>query len=84
MKVQRWDGIYKIRSPHTKREGPDGLIHEGWCAIFTRDCCSCRDEGRRSGPRRRPRGPGPTDPSPDPNKPAEEMMVIKPRVMETA
>jgi hypothetical protein len=47
MSVPRWDGVYKILSPFTKRQGPDGLTHEGWCAIFERECCSCRD--RRSG-----------------------------------
>jgi hypothetical protein len=40
--MKRWDGVYKIISPFTKRLGPDGKIHEGWCAIFQRECCSCR------------------------------------------
>ena len=45
--MKRWDGIWKIISPHIKRLGPDGNIHEGWCAIFERDCCSCKRPGRR-------------------------------------
>ena len=35
------------RSPFTKRKGPDGKTHEGWCAIFEGDCCSCDDDGRK-------------------------------------
>ena len=50
--TQRWDGIWRILSPFVKRFGPDGRIHEGWCAIFERECCSCKDDGRRRGGRR--------------------------------
>ena len=41
------------QSPFTKRQGPDGKIHEGWCAIFEREACSC-DDGRKRPQRRRP------------------------------
>jgi hypothetical protein len=55
--VERWNGIYRIESSFTKREGPDGQVHEGWCAIFEHECCSCRDRGK--GKRRYVRrGPG--------------------------
>jgi hypothetical protein len=50
--AKRWDGIYKIISPFTKRLGPDGAVHEGWCAIFLLQCCSCKDDGRGRGGRR--------------------------------
>jgi hypothetical protein len=43
---QRWDGVWRILNPLQKRLGPDGKIHEGWCAIFERECCSCRDDGK--------------------------------------
>ncbi len=35
--MKQWDGVYKILSPFTKRLGPDGKVHEGWCAIFERE-----------------------------------------------
>jgi hypothetical protein len=50
--MKRWDGVYKIISPFTKRQGPDGLIHEGWCAIFEYECCSCRNDRKGRGGRR--------------------------------
>jgi hypothetical protein len=49
--MKRWDGIYRIVSPHIKREGPDGHIHFGWCAILEHECCSCRGKGRGGGNR---------------------------------
>jgi hypothetical protein len=49
--VKRWDGIYRIISPFIKRQGPDGRVHEGWCAIFEHCSCSCRDDGRGGGRR---------------------------------
>lgn len=42
----RWNGLWKIISPVKKRLGPDGNIHEGWCPIFIRECCMCRDNGK--------------------------------------
>jgi hypothetical protein len=50
--AKRWDGIYRILSPHIKRLGPDGGVHEGWCAIFERCCCSCKDDGKGARGRR--------------------------------
>jgi hypothetical protein len=66
--MRRWDGQWRIISAFTKRQGPDGGVHEGWCAIFEREACSCRDDdggerrgrdddddgrrGRRRGPRK--------------------------------
>jgi hypothetical protein len=50
--TQRWDGVYRIISPFTKRIGPDGEIHEGWCAIFEHECCSCRDDRKGRGGKR--------------------------------
>jgi hypothetical protein len=47
----RWDGVWKIISPFTKRLGPDGKIHEGWCPIFLHECCSCKDRKGRGGRR---------------------------------
>ena len=44
-----------IISPFIRREGPDGRIHEGWCAIFEGECCSCGNDDRR----RHQRRPGP-------------------------
>ena len=41
--------------PFTKRQGPDGKIHEGWCAIFAGEMCSCDDEVAR-GPDANDRG----------------------------
>jgi hypothetical protein len=55
--MKRWDGHYGIRSSFVKRIGPDLKVHEGWCAIFLREGCSCGDgggggrRGRRHGPR---------------------------------
>jgi hypothetical protein len=49
--VTRWDGVWKIISPFTKRLGPDGKIHEGWCPIFLHECCSCKRKGRGGGRR---------------------------------
>jgi hypothetical protein len=38
-------------APFIKRVGPDGKMHEGWCAIFEKGrCCSCKDD-RRGGRR---------------------------------
>jgi len=48
-RVRKPNGII---SPFFKRRGPDGKIHEGWCAIFKGDCCSCDNDGRKK--RRRP------------------------------
>jgi hypothetical protein len=39
-------------SPFTKRPGPDGKLHEGWCAVFEGECCSCDDDDRRRRTRR--------------------------------
>jgi hypothetical protein len=50
--TRRWDGRWGIISPFKKRMGPDGQMHEGWCAIFERGCCSCRDDRKRRGGRR--------------------------------
>jgi hypothetical protein len=50
--TQRWDGVLRILNPIHKRLGPDGNIHEGWCAIFERECCSCRDDGKGRGARK--------------------------------
>jgi hypothetical protein len=50
--MKQWDGIYKIISPFTKRIGPDGQLHAGWCPVFERDCCICKDDGKGPGGRR--------------------------------
>jgi hypothetical protein len=50
--TRRWDGVWRILNPFQKRLGPDGKIHEGWCAIFECECCSCRDDGKRRGTRK--------------------------------
>jgi hypothetical protein len=52
----KWDGHYGLRSPFVKRIGPDLRVHQGWCAIFLHECCSCGDEGGGGGRGRR-RGP---------------------------
>jgi hypothetical protein len=44
--TKRWNGKYGIESPFTKRMGPDGKEHEGWCPIFLHECCVCRDRYR--------------------------------------
>ena len=49
--MKRWDGHWGIISPFEKRLGPDGKVHEGWCAIFLHECCSCRREGHGGGKR---------------------------------
>jgi hypothetical protein len=49
--TQRWNGRWGIESSFVKRAGPDGRIHEGWCGIFLRECCSCRPDGRGGGRR---------------------------------
>jgi hypothetical protein len=51
--TRRWDGVWRIISPFVKRVGPDGKVHEGWCAIFLHECCSCRPDGRGRGKRTR-------------------------------
>lgn len=43
--MKRWDGHWGIISSFKKRQGPDGRVHEGWCAIFLHECCSCRRYG---------------------------------------
>ena len=45
--MKRWDGVWKILSPFTKRLGPDGKMHEGWCPIFERHGCNCDMRGGR-------------------------------------
>ena len=57
------------RSPFTKRQGPDGQFHEGWCAIFRGECCSCDDDSRKSPRRQRP---GPLSGAPAVKKHLEE------------
>jgi hypothetical protein len=57
------------RSPFTKRQGPDGKIHEGWCAIFRGEGCSC-DGDNRTRPRRQ--RPGPLSGTPAAKKHLEE------------
>jgi hypothetical protein len=57
------------RSPFTKRQGPDGKIHEGWCAIFEGECCSCGDDDRK---RLRRQRPGPLSGAPPAKKHLEE------------
>lgn len=49
--IRRWDGVWRIVSSFVKRVGPDGKVHEGWCAIFLHECCSCRPDGRGGGKR---------------------------------
>jgi hypothetical protein len=44
----------KIPSPFNKRKGPDGKTHEGWCAIFEGDCCSCSGRSRQRPPKPEP------------------------------
>jgi hypothetical protein len=49
--TRRWDGHWGIASPFVKRVGPDEKVHEGWCAIFLHECCSCRPDGCGGGKR---------------------------------
>jgi hypothetical protein len=56
------------RSSFTKRQGPDGKIHEGWCAVFAGEDCSCDDSRKK--PRRQ--RPGPLSGAPPAKKHLEE------------
>jgi hypothetical protein len=53
--MKKWDGRWGIISPHSPRMGPDEKVHQGSCAVFEGDCCSCGNDGR-GGRKRRPRG----------------------------
>jgi hypothetical protein len=60
----------KRSSFNTKRQGPDGKIHEGWCAIFAGEGCSCNDDDHKKLRRRRP---GPLSGAPPAKKHLEEV-----------